>query len=460
MDDQDDQDDQDGQDGRAHEIIDRWTWFRDDQHSVPSLLALPCTPGIAEGVLVMCIRNNSLTASTAALLSKYSHCVRDVPRPLRARVVRLCTMALRYLPEHAYTVLDAIDQLDHPDQGLLDQCIACFHPRFPLNVRRMAMAVVARMSSPLLVDGALVLSFPHVKDMVTKYDEVAPALMSRIAHADSDYRDYAIQACIAAGNYTRPAVDLVYQVVDRGGVNYAIAIGGMELILKAGNELPGRVMKLITTNRDVTCRDDLLVYLVKYGVVPYGAHEIWAHVLRDCTVQTKSLYVRYLDTVAAAQPAEAPALKPLNEAHVGCISIVTSGGQSVTMLLCMLARHADVFDRAHAWGQSDTFTVLAEEHTVLALRDHVYYFDTARTDDYSAEDARELAVLADMIGARAILDRAMYRLAVYDFWQAYDMMNEWGYVGSMIRQAAIEQLGTLVRCSRMAEIASMVAGDL
>ena len=112
----------------ASEIMDRWTWSGDDAQAVPALLAMPTAHELTEAVLRQCVRNNSLTPATAALVQKYAtrHVADD---KLRDRVLRVCVLALRYLPSHAVAVLEAIYRFDDFDrQGHGDERRVQRHP--------------------------------------------------------------------------------------------------------------------------------------------------------------------------------------------------------------------------------------------------------------------------------------------------------------------------------------------
>lgn len=439
----------------ASEIMDRWTWSGDDAQAVPALLAMPTAHELTEAVLRQCVRNNSLTPATAALVQKYAtrHVADD---KLRDRVLRVCVLALRYLPSHAVAVLEAIYRFDDFDrQDVAEACVACTAPSFPLNVRTLAMHVVACMTSRYCCD-ALRASFADVCDLVTQESVTAPALLARAAGDDVDLIRRAIACCVLAGNCTRPAVDMALDVADEQPA-LAVDIGAIQIILKAGHELPDNVMAACRATRPVASRHELLVYLAKFGVVPPGAERIWAYVLGSCTIKTKVLYVRYLDERAQLEMPPV-SLPPFCEKHTGCVRLVPADGEGVPVLLSMLARHASMFDRAHAWGQTDTFHVQCSQDTAEKLRDVVYYYALVDMSDWDVDDARGVVGLADMIGARAVLYLVLHRMATLDFWAAWDMTHEWFDTAPVLRRAAVQQLPMLVRCSRMHEIAALVAG--
>lgn len=439
----------------AREILDRWVWSLDDEEAAAALMALPRAPALTDSVLHMCVRNSSLTAATAAVVRKYA-VRRGVDDAVRDRVLRVCVMALRYLRAHAFLVLEAIYRFGDDDhQEVMDACVACIGPDYPLNVRLMAMHIVAGMVC--LCDDILEGSFEHVCSLVTQNSVTAPALMARIAKNDTQLLHRSISRCLEVGNCTRPAVDMAMDMVDARPA-FAVSIGAIQIILKAGHELPDSVMAACWATRPVASRHELLVYIAKFGVVPPGAERIWAHVLGSCTIKTKVLYVSFLSERAHVPLPPAKPLPLFSEAHVGCIRLRTTDGEGVLVLLSMLARQAEMFNRAHAWGQADTFHAHCTQATAEKLRDLVYYGADVDISSYTLDEAQQLVTLADMIGARVILRLTLYRMATLDFWAAWDLACEWLDAKPVLRVAAQEQLPTLVRCSRMLEICAVVAG--
>lgn len=439
----------------AHDIMDRWTWSLDDAEAVPALLALPRAREIGDAILGMCVRNNSLTPATLALVRKYA--ARDVAdSALRDRVLRVCAKALRFLPSHAFLALEAIYRFDAPSQEIMDACVPCISPEYPLNVRMLAMHVVARVSPARVCDDLLIDSFDHMCDLVTSHSVTAPALLARVSGHDVDFMRRALICCVSAGNCTRPAVDLAMDLADERP-ELAVAIGAMQIILKAGFSLPDNVITACWATLPLHSRHELLVYLVKFGIVPPGAERIWADVLSQCTIKTKILYASFLSDRARLVLPPA-ALPPFRDTHVGCIRLAAVEGDSVDVLLCLLARHAEVFACAHSWNQADFFNTQSTLSTVMKMRDLVYYFTDVDVEQYTLEDAHQLVLLADMIGARAILRFVLHRMATLDFWAAWDLAHEWPDAKIALKCAAQEQLPVLVRCSRMSEIAAFVAG--
>lgn len=438
----------------AREILDRWVWSHDDEEAAAALMAIPKAPALTDSVLHMCVRNSSLTPATVAVVRKYA-ARRGVDDAIRDRVLRVCVMALRFLRPCAFLLLEAIYRFDDDDhQEVMDACVACIGPDYPLNVRLLAMHIVA--CTVQLCDDGLADSFEYVCTLATQNSVTAPALMKRIANHDTQLLHRSISRCLEVGNCTRPAVDMAMDMVDARPA-FAVSIGAIQIILKAGHELPDSVMAACWATRPVASRHELLVYIAKFGLVPPGAERIWAHVLGSCTIKTKVLYVSFLSERAQIAPSPVK-LAPFSEAHTGCIRLCTTDGDGVLVLMSMLARHAEMFDRAQSWGQSDTFHVQCTQATAEKLRDLVYYGADVDMGSYTLDDAQQLVTLCDMIGARVILRLVLYRMATLDFWAAWDLTHEWADAKPVLRYAAQEQLPTLVRCSRMLEICSVVAG--
>lgn len=436
-------------------VLDCWTWAQDDDAAVDALLKLPRSVEHSNAVLRMCVHRNRLTAGTAALVRMYAD-PHDVSHTVRTRVLRVCVLALQFLKRHAFTVLDAIYRFEPDTQELMDACVACIDASYPFNVRSLAMLVVARMTSPLLSDTALYARFKQVADMVTSSSTTAPALLARIAGQNVTLLQKATTACAREGNFTRPAVDMALDLAKLQPA-LAVACGAVQIMLHAEHQLPRSVLMTCAESRPVRTRHELLVYLVKFGTVPPGAERIWAYVLSQCTVDVKVMYANLLNT-AHLRPLPRPQLPAFCNQHVGCIRVFTADGTCVPVLLSLLARHATMFGRAFAWGQADTFHVQSTRSVVEKMRDLVYYFDNVDMAAYTLDDVRHLVALADMIGARAILHLVLHKMAILDFWVAWDMTHEWPGTADVLRLAAQQQLPTLVRCSRMREIALAVAG--
>ena len=163
------------------------------------------------------------------------------------------------------------------------------------------------------------------------------------------------------------------------------------------------------------------------------------------------VYAREIQPRLADMPWPA-ALAPFDDSSTGCTHFSSRDGTSVRMLTAHLRRYCGYF----RCEQADTSRFSATEWTsdeLLAFRDLLYY---DRLPDGAS--LGRVAVLADLLCDVRHTCMCVHRLARQDYWLAYDLASDWPAVRPWLVSAAHDQLDRLVVCSRIADIADMVAG--
>jgi len=196
----------------------------------------------------------------------------------------------------------------------------------------------------------------------------------------------------------------------------------------------------------------LLVYLAKYGVPPDNGAPFLANVLKYSSVDTRGVYVQELS--GQRTPLSLPrAHEAFDEAHTGVTQFVCSDG-TTGILTAHLVRHCAYFTGEMA--RVPVLATIAKECTIDTLQAfrHTLYYDALP----GAAPLIQLASFCDLMCDTRHMCMVIQALANEDFWAAYDLAKDWAGARPFLARAAWDQLDSLVKCSRMGEIADMVAG--
>ena len=428
-------------------VVMYWSWSR-DARCVSALMELPVHPSHADEVLSMCIDPN-LDPGRICLLLRYSRFLRGARPRLRERVADMCILATRFLPSHAFCALDIMDQTMLPEKCLATY-LACIGNQYGMATRcrgaRLARQVESSDTYVITRNfDALVALAPHCDD--------ALGLLDKVAGEFTLGRALQVTKSLMLGSATHKGVLMLVDIARRWPAE-AVDCGVLVPILARGMTLGASVVRLAVSSAPVLNEHRLLVYMFKYGCPPASQPHLLSNVLKHFSVAARVVYADHFDAYAEARVDLPEPLGPLDEAHSGCIDFVCQAGTDVRMLLAPLVRHCGYFRPDKARLRMNLTGEYTEEQ--LKLFRHLVYYD--RMAKMTDADLCRVTALADMLCDTRHVCMCVAMLVRVDFWMAYDLAKDFRGATPWLQHGARDQLKQLVKCSRIAEIADLVAG--
>lgn len=440
----------------AATVVRYWCWSKDERCKC-TLLQLPMHPHYANEVAEMCVRGGAMDVLDITLLAKYARCVQAARMCVRQLVVRMCINATRFLPSHVDVALQIISTVSRDLGAAVEYFGAylwCISDVYPLATRVLAAQLAA--DSPASGDNRRYAISAHVVDLTRLAPHSDPALCML---TEVDIMDNEVPALRLAGELlrSRPSDTGLDMLAEIGSEwpDAAIDLGVLVPLRMHDMRIPDAMLSVLAT--DVPRNEQhLLAYLMVYGSVPSSACRLFSNVLQCFAVETRVVYALEisprLDELAWPE-----ALAAFDESYAGCTVFTARDETEVRILTAHVRRHCQYF----RCDQADTSQFRAAECTtddLLAFRDLLYYDRVP--DSRDLEHLGRVATLADLLCDTRHTCMCVSRLARQDYWLAYDLAKGWPAVRPWLIDSAHVQLERLVRCSRIVEIADMVAGVL
>ena len=426
-------------------------WYHSaDDRCVEVLLAMPVSPRHESIVAKMCTRPGHCNQNTVHLLFKYAACIRGQTES--RRVLHVCSSATCFIPSVATVamqtmamVLERVNSfaLEHET---FDAYIDCCSPSHPFSTRCCAAALACIMD---FVPRAC--KFRDIATLAPRCNSALQLLatMEETWMLLSDQAIFVAQQLMTV-DLSQHALSMLERIAEKWPDD-SVDNGIIVSLVAHDKPVPPALLSGIWTDTHVRNEQHLLVYLVKYGTLPYNGARLLANVLKFFSVDTRGIYARELSCASFA-----PLWPPcglFDSAHTGATRFVCSDGDC-TVLTAHLVRHCLYFRAPES--RMPVLKTIAKDYTVATLeafRDMLY--------------ADALPANAPLVGLATFCDTvcntrhacmAVEALAKQDYWMAYDLANDWAGAHAVLKPAAWSQLGMLVRCSRIGEIADMVAG--
>ncbi len=408
-------------------------------------------------IVAMCTRPGFCDRDAIALLFKYA---RDIEGQTEARrVLHICASATRFFPDYATIAMQTMSVvIPHANsQQLQEDCrdtyLNCCDPKYPFTTRCCA-AVMADLL-PYAHETSVEMCSKHF-NFVCALAPHCPSGLKLLVQDELNWRPILAKAMFVAEKLmeeplTNDGVDMLSRIACRWPEN-AVESGIIVPLVDNGMALPTSLLDALWIDEPVESVGHLLLYLVKYGQMPDNGSDLLAYILTRERVQTRLVYVRQL--VVELPPLLLwPPCGSFDCAHAGVTQFVCSDG-FCTVLTAHLVRHCLYFK--------------AKESRVPVLKNISRNYTTATLEafrDMLYEDALphgaplvELATFCDIMCNTRHACMAIQALSKIDFWTAYDLGKSWAGTQRFLARAAWYQLETLVKCSRISEIAHMVAG--
>lgn len=436
--------------GTTATIVNYW-YHTLDERCLEVLLAMPVSPRHASIVAKMCTRPGHCNRNTLALLLRYALHVQGQTEA--RRVLHTCSSATQFVPDQACVAMQTMARVvayvnsATAVRDCFDTYMDCCSPSYPFTVRSCAAALACLMVEVPHSD-----SFHDIASLAPRCHS-ALELLGKMEDAWLPIADKAILVAhhLMTTTLTREDLDMLGRIAQRWpdeAVDNAVLVP-----LVANNRpLPQALFADLWLDTRVRNEQHLLVYLVKYGVPPDNGAPFLANVLKYSSVDTRGVYVQELS--AGRTPLSLPSAHgAFDEAHTGVTQFVCSDG-TTDILTAHLVRCCLYFK-----GEMSRVPVLqtiAKECTIDTLEAfrHMLYYDHLP----DAAPLIQLASFCDVMCNTRHMCMAIQALAAEDFWAAYDLAKDWPGTRPFLARAAWEQLHSLAKCSRMGEVADMVAG--
>jgi len=432
-------------------VVAQYWYHSADERCVQALLVLPVHPRYASIVAKMCTRGGHCNRGTLALLLKYADHI--VGQTEARRVLHVCASATKFVPDDAVVAMRIMGiVLPHVNSHALDEdaftvFLDCCGPEYPWSTRCRAASLAAAQPARTCQS--------HFRDICALAPD-CPAALLLLAETDGDWIHDVEKAMHVAGQLmtsqlTITGLDLLASIAGRWP-DEAMDNSVLVPLIADDRPLPHALLEDLWIDTHVRNEQHLLVYLSKYGTPPVNGGRLLANVYKYFSVDTRLVYVQEL-SIGRTTLSLWPPCGSFGEAHAGVTRFVCSDGDC-TVLTAHLVRHCLYFKAQES--RVPVLKTIARECTTATLeafRDMLY-------EDVlpAAAPLVELATFCDIMCNTRHACMCIRELARQDFWAAYDLGKSWAGTRPFIVRAAWDQLDKLVKCSRMAEIADMVAG--
>ena len=438
-----------------------WCWSR-DARCEKLLRVLPVHPHCATDVAEMCMYTGQLNADTIVLLHRYATLLLAGPECTRSRALRLCSSATRFLSSHTTQALEIIDTLvnGNVDQGVmpLRTFLQCTSALYPHATRCLAATLASQCPRPR--SGMIMAHFNSLVDLAPTSD-AALFLLDLVSCMWLPSLDQSRQLLrvLALPSVSAAAVEMLTDIAKQWP-NQSVDGGVMLPLLKSGGAVPDEIMQTACHGIEPRNKEHLLVFLFKYGCPPASGLRMLADVLCTAPIYVRLVYTGEMDNVNSYREPDIPEPEGrLQGEHAGCTQFRSRDGVIVPVLTAQLVQYCGYFAADAATRETQVLNVAAEytSDELDAFKQLVYY---DRVPSYESACLLRVAALADMLCDARHASMCVFKVALVDFWPAYDVAKHWPLVKPVLAVAACRQLEHLVRCSRIAEVVHWAVGAL